>query len=393
MTVDRILRLGVIALSLGLLAVTDGHAQTHDDEQTVHNLVKQGDFEAATRGFEGLYARSPEPKYLLNIAIIYKDYLQGRCADATRVIDRFFLSCPNCELKKNGELIAQSIRRSCYGTVRIQTKPVGATLSVDGSPHGVTPVELSLVDGPHVAATALAGFKDVQTPFLVAAGQATQLIIPLTSTTAPAPSPDQRAQDADAAFAKGRALAREGQHEAAILEFERGNALVGAPRFPLEIARSRLALRSCEAAKSALIRFEAVCRGCGLAGDGRALQGEIKTECLAPPAKQTSFGPWTWTALGVGAAGVVAGGIFTGLYLSDRDARDDALDDGSGLARVRGLHDDAVLDYQLMQVGFGVGVAGLATALVLWLYPDARTDATAGVIRPGEGGWSIGGRF
>jgi len=92
--------------------------------------------------------------------------------------------------------------------------------------------------------------------------------------------------------------------------------------------------------------------------------------------------PWAWTALGVGAAGVVAGAIFATLLHGDLGTEETSRTSGT-TAELEEAQAAANRDVVLMQVSFGLGVVGLATGVTLWFVEDAD-PVTAGVL-PGGG--------
>ncbi len=101
-----------------------------------------------------------------------------------------------------------------------------------------------------------------------------------------------------------------------------------------------------------------------------------------PAGASSSLRPWAWTALGVGAAGVVAGGVFTALAVSSKEAAEESETTAESRAALEDKQKTANRDAILMQVGFGVGVAGLATGVTLWFLEDE--PVSAGVL-PGGG--------
>ena len=72
-----------------------------------------------------------------------------------------------------------------YGTLNIASSPSGATVYVDETAEGFTPLTgLSLSAGPHNVRLTLDGYNEYTTPFTIVAGNPTSLSIPLTKSTA-----------------------------------------------------------------------------------------------------------------------------------------------------------------------------------------------------------------
>ena len=108
-------------------------------------------------------------------------------------------------------------------------------------------------------------------------------------------------------------------------------------------------------------------------------------EGASPAGASSSLRPWAWTALGIGAAGVLAGGVFTAMTAAAKDEADSAEDSAttkSDLESIETKRETANRNAILTQVGFGLGVAGLATGVALWFLEDE--PVSVGVL-PGGG--------
>jgi hypothetical protein len=107
--------------------------------------------------------------------------------------------------------------------------------------------------------------------------------------------------------------------------------------------------------------------------DPQALTPAPAPTASAPSMEPATNSTWTWVALSVGAAGALAGGVATGLALSERSALDAACDD-----RVCGPDQRDRLDrydtLRTVAIAGGVfGALGLATGTVL-LLRDGETE-------------------
>lgn len=363
---------GLLLTSWALLGVA--RAVEPDAVQAAHDLVKAQQYPDAIQAFERLYAQTPDPKFLLNIAVIYKDYMPGRCPDTLRALERFFVTCTDCPLRAPAEEIRAQTRRTCMGKVTITTVPVGATARFDDGPPQVTPTDVELVEGAHVISLSLAAHQPVERMVMVKGGATAQVDVVLAKVET----------TGDRLFAEGRSAADAGAHARALALFSQGDALDQSARFALAIARARLALGDCADAADALDQFKARCADCGLAASGRLTRDAWRSACgpAAPPAEPPRT--WRWIALGAGALGVTAGGVFAARYVDATDRRDAAQRDGAGIDRLNTLHDAAVSDYQWMQAGFILGGLGLGTAATLWLLDDDPSDAPAVSVGPGQ---------
>lgn len=100
---------------------------------------------------------------------------------------------------------------------------------------------------------------------------------------------------------------------------------------------------------------------------------------------------------GVGVAGLALGGVTGLMALSKKSIIADSCVDNVCNAEGKAAADDAKLPGLLSTVGFGVGAAGLATGLVLWLTEppapqtgSAKGKVTAGLLGAGPEGAAVG---
>lgn len=98
---------------------------------------------------------------------------------------------------------------------------------------------------------------------------------------------------------------------------------------------------------------------------------------------------WPWVAFGVGAAGVLTGVVFTVIAADEADQRDAI---GEDTTAARDHHDAMNSANTLSLVGYGVGVAGVATGALLMVLDDPERSAS---ISPavGPGFVAVRGRF
>lgn len=349
-------------------------------EQDAHTLVREGRHREAVAAFERLYARRPEPRLLLNIAAIYTLYMPGRCPDALGALDRFLIVCADCALRGEGESLQARARRTCVGQITIETAPSGARIRVDDGPEALAPATVELVEGAHVISVAAPGHRAAERSIVVRGGEPDTLRVELRPLEDPA----------ERLFDRGRTLVDEGQPAAALAAFSEGEELEGSARFALEVARAALTLGDCPRAGAALERFDGRCPDCPLRA--QASPSRISHQALcAPPAAADGISPWVWSGAAVGAVGVTFGALFHRQYVTGIDARDAARDRGESIVTLQALHDDAALDYQLMQVGYVVGGLGLVGAGLAWWLDDR--DASTAAIRLTPRGLGIGATF
>jgi hypothetical protein len=109
------------------------------------------------------------------------------------------------------------------------------------------------------------------------------------------------------------------------------------------------------------------------------------TTTAQPPARSSNT--LAWVAGGVGVAGLVAGGVCTGLALSNFSSTE---------SKYKPSDESAGKTYAALQwVGYGVGVAGIGTAIVLFTLNAKPTSSTALIPMLGQGfaGASVAGTY
>ena len=275
-------------------------------------LHQQGKYEQAIEAYRKIYARSPQPRFQLNIGIAYAEW-GGHCAEMVAAFNLFERTCGECAQRAAGMKRWAALRPMCEGRLTIDTKPAGAAIEVDGKPRGAAPTVLTVSVGEH----------------MVVARQG-------------AGAPARRTVRVEA-----------GGSQAVMIELLRaGPAVVVAPAAPPAAV---------------------------------AQTSDATTEPAEPGG---SMMPWAWTALGVGAAGLATGVTFTVLGYGAADDANSATSKGDAVD----ASDKRDRDVALSWVGYGIGVAGLATGATLLLLDDEAPALT--VVSRGDGavvGW--GGCF
>ena len=116
--------------------------------EEAYRLYEAGRFDAAIVAFERAYAASPEPRFVLNIAVSHRD--AGRCARALADFDRFFGICAACPQLEAARTVLADTQRQCTPTIEVRTHPISALITIDGDARGSAPLKLALPVGPHV---------------------------------------------------------------------------------------------------------------------------------------------------------------------------------------------------------------------------------------------------
>ena len=283
-------------------------------------LHQQGKYEQAIEAYRKIYARSPQPRFQLNIGIAYAEW-GGHCAEMVAAFNLFERTCGECAQRAAGMERWAALRPMCEGRLTIDTKPAGAAIEVDGKPRGAAPTILTVSVGEHMVVARQGVGAPVRRTVRVEAGGSQAVMIELTPG---AP------------------------------------AVVVAPAAPPVVA---------PAAPPAAV----------------AETSDATTEPAEPGG---SMMPWAWTALGVGAAGLATGVTFTVLGYGAADDANSATSKSDAVD----ASDQRDRDVTLSWVGYGIGVAGLATGATLLLLDDEAPAVTVVPFRDGAAvGW--GGCF
>ncbi len=270
-----------------------------------------GRYAEAIAGYRRVHARSPEPRFLLNIGIAYAE-MGGQCVQMVDAFQRFERACSACAEKEQGLRRWEALRPRCVAKVMVTSEPPGAVVEVDGERLGAAPQQTQLLAGEHVVMARLEGHAPHQQTVRIEDAEARTLTLALK----PAAPPEAKAPSA--------------------------------PEPPPAVAA---------ASGSAMT-----------AGGGSDV--------------------WAWTAVGVGVVGVAVGVTFTALAFQAADDAEQAtrrVDAADAIDR----RDQATT---LQWIGYGVGVAGLATAATLW-WLDAGDEPVAWRPFVGPAGLGLSARF
>lgn len=179
-----------------LLAVTAGQVraqpaaspEAYRHLQVGYDRFQAGDYTAAVAAFERAYALSPEPRFLLNIAVSLAT-AGGRCPDALAAFERFATVCDACPERDDGRARWAEVRQSCEAPIEVAGVP-GARITVDGQARGLAPLSVVLVEGPHIVGATWPDGRATQRSVVVVGGQPQRIEL----TPPPAARPVARAQ-------------------------------------------------------------------------------------------------------------------------------------------------------------------------------------------------------
>jgi hypothetical protein len=149
-----------------------------------------GDYAAGIDAMEKAYGLVPAPGYLLNIAFAY-DLWGGHCAEGMASFQRFFDACKDkvcADIPKASERFGR-LRDKCNVVLAVKTDPPGASIRLDGTERGVSPVDISCTAGSHDLVATLPGYKDGASQVTLEEGKSKSVDIKLEALSPAAAAP------------------------------------------------------------------------------------------------------------------------------------------------------------------------------------------------------------
>lgn len=89
---------------------------------------------------------------------------------------------PGSSVEVQVKLVAREVAAPKPGTLVIRSRPLGASVSLDGAPVGLSPVEASAAPGPHRIDLSRAGHEPLSTQVQLASGARQEIDLTLTPT-------------------------------------------------------------------------------------------------------------------------------------------------------------------------------------------------------------------
>lgn len=315
------------------LAVAQANPDADALLQRGYTFYERGDFPAAVAVFQQAYALSPEPRFLLNIALS-QEKIDGQCGAALATLDRFFAVCADCSLRQAAGEDQKRVRAGCMARLRVTTEPRGAQVRIADSPARPAPVDLSLPAGDHALRVTLDGHAPVRRDVHLEWAQRMELVVSLS----PAPDRSGRLQLANVPE----------QVEVRLGDTPLGATPIAVPPGP---ATLQVTTRDGERSLPVLVR------------PGGVTAVDLGAVLARPPVDYRTEATWSAAAGGVGlVAGVVFSVLLAGDLADERGA--------TNRAAAEAAKDAAIRDAIAAQIGYGVAAAGLGTAVTLWLLSD-----------------------
>jgi tetratricopeptide (TPR) repeat protein len=211
------------------------------------------------------------------------------------------------------------------------------------------------------------------------------LVVAVGAGAQEAPAVDPAVVEARRAFEEGRTAFRAGDFETALARFEHAYKLDDAPVLLYNIARANEELGRLE---PAIYHYELYLKRLPDAEDRADVERRVrvmrafgaKATASAEPPPPVSLRPFAYTALGLGVAGLVTGGVFAARL----SAATDDYDAATTPRAKRAAEDDAESAAMWANVGFVAGGALVAAGVALWLL---EPDDAGVAIGPGYAGW------
>jgi hypothetical protein len=375
------MRRAAALLALSLAASGPAQAAPADDAKAqakaalarANDAYRASRFAAAAEAYLEAHAAlsaaglEASPALLYNAGLAYERL--GDCEQVAELFERFLRAAP--------EKATPDLRRrageaeQCAPKVALTSEPPGAEVRLDGAVRGLTPLSFHLRPGSYTLAVSKPGFRDARRAFTHARGAPLALSFALTpagafgSLALEVPFPAQISVDGEP-LARGpyRGIRRveAGQHQ---IRLEQPGC---APRtLTVEVPEGEAPLQ---------VRPEAACLAD--AAPPTAVSGPAEPPPNPVPAA-------VWWAGGAGVAAVVAGAVFSGLYVDATHRRDVLLADPAATgADARAADQDAYRWSWASGISYGLGGVGLAAAVVLYLTRD-----TPGPVTPTADGLAV----
>ena len=197
MRIVSVLILGFI-LSFILCSSMLCHAQSTDQDvmskarelvSSAKAAASRGEYQESIRLFEEANDLFSSADNIYAIASIY-ERIEGACSEALNAWDRFLSACQDCSLQERGSMRADKLRKDCTVELTIDSRPIGAQVTFDGEPRGLSPITLKAIAGRHKLTLKLKGYHPVQNTLFLLKGSKTEVkSIPLSPLTQLQPAP------------------------------------------------------------------------------------------------------------------------------------------------------------------------------------------------------------
>lgn len=341
-----------VSLILALASPLDALAQT--DVARAQALNREGasayraeQYELALEKFKGANALVPNSTFDVNI---------GRCHEA---LGRFAQALVHCKVALNASTAIAATRakakecverlnaRLTQPDLHVRSRPMGATLRIDGRAVGTTPWTGAVEPGRRQLDLELAGHRPQTSYVVMVLGVDERVSIALLPA-------DVGALLSLSSVPTGAAVALDG-------EFVGQTPL---ERIPVE-AKSYLVEVAKEGFLSQILTISI--------GDGSHLERSVALRLADPTAGEPTASWPGWTMLGVGVA-AAAVGTFFGIKAYDVHQKADRLARTSGLPEDRPNYESLLIDLDQYRttadVGWSIGVVGLVGGIAWFSFGD-----------------------
>lgn len=405
---------GALALLLALTVASPARA---DDAVAAEREYRQG-FAALQQGnctvalshYQRSYALAPRPRTLFNMAACQEEL--GQALLAWRSYHAFLAQAEarDAAIVTRARARIEVLRAQLAGWVTVDAVPTGADVRVDDerAPRGRSPITLTLTPGEHMVHVAMAGAPAVDRPVVVEPETTTAVRVELglpsaiTIAVEPADATVQEVGHGPAVVGTFSANVAQGHHEFDIRragyapEHIVVDAQVGrAYEHHVALRPARVATLRFMGAIAATVRVDGAVASGAVSASGALAMRDLTPGSHAIVVERPGFQPWqetlhlaageevtvalalaphvsagararTWTAIGLGAAGLAGGSVLGILAIRDVTSDDPDL---HGRGKGRALAADAL---------FTVGVVAIITAWRLSRHATSRATVARG---------------
>jgi hypothetical protein len=158
------------------------------------DAMKAADWASAVTAWERAYAARPDAAFVFNLASTY-DQWGSHCREALAAFDRYFAVCPegtDCPQRTVATSRREHIDGKCHGTLKVETVPPKAQVTVGDEARGPGPLELRLMEGTYRVMARQPEGGPIERAARVTGGQTTRVVLRFPEpevAVVPAPTP------------------------------------------------------------------------------------------------------------------------------------------------------------------------------------------------------------
>jgi hypothetical protein len=383
----------ILTVGTSAMAVSDADKERAEKLADIgYDHYDANDYVAASEAFAGAYRIHKIDKYVLNQAKCMQKL--GRPIDALQLFETGIRNHPRSALAGKVRHLVAKVRRELGATmteVKISSTPAGAKVFVDGGERelGLTPTTTWLVFGPHSLHLMLHDHEPADRSFQVASGDPVAVQVALAKRAVPGTLTFDSVPPGADIFINGKIRG--------VTPMRGGMELrPGTYDLLLRLPGHGPYTTTIELGDGSSVAIKPTWSDTGLA------TAPVLPVVAVPEAPGGGLHWASWASAGLGAGGLIAGGVFIKQALDSAAAAQGVskTSDSPGDREIWEDHKAGAEDSMgLAVLGLGVGAVGFTAAILIEAFRGGTLESSAdtGVVQliPGlmPGGVSILGRF